>query len=142
MHFETIFFVENDFFKKPPTHPTKVWKIPHFFETFPKGIIILVCWIIFLTTLKRPLALWVARINLGLRTFSDYLWTQAGAERHLKIDGNFPCSVFVDFSWVQVACCLYLYFRNCCHKYYKYSNFNGKGLPIFLIMKGNQNGNV
>ena len=37
MHFETIFFVENDFFKKPPTHPTKVWKIPHFFETFPKG---------------------------------------------------------------------------------------------------------
>ena len=35
MHFETIFFVENDFFKKPPTHPTKVWKIPHFFWNLP-----------------------------------------------------------------------------------------------------------
>ena len=30
-----FFFAENDFFK--PTHPTKVLKIPHFFETFPQG---------------------------------------------------------------------------------------------------------
>jgi len=36
MHFETIFFVDNDFFK--PTRPTKEWKIPHFFETFPYSV--------------------------------------------------------------------------------------------------------
>ena len=49
MHFETIFFVENDFFK--PTHPTEVWKIPHFFLkpslTYSFKLYI---WIVFLTT--------------------------------------------------------------------------------------------
>ena len=37
MHFVTkFFFSENDFFK--PTHPAKVWKIPHFFWNLPYAL--------------------------------------------------------------------------------------------------------